>query len=406
MRELWSVLIKEKPYRKLVSANFISGIGDWFSSVAILSLLLQLTESGLAVGITLAARTLPFLIMGPISGYLSDRINKKIILIVSDFSRAILALSLLLINTKEDIWIAYLISIFLVVFSALSLPARQSLIPKIVHKENIPVANSIDQALGGINMTLGASLGGLVSALVGTQVAFIFNAFTFVISGILILRIKFNVSLHRPNDITHHPPNNGTFWSEFKDSLLIKVIAIQAFIWPIGGGAINVLISVYGYQVFQEGDRGVGILYACLGIGFLISGMVAHLFKRWIVLAVILSTVIEGGAHILVSQSPNIWMAAIFILIATVGAGIGNASFTSLTMLVVPEYVHGRAFALSETVSNVTIAISMMLTGFLLNFVSAQTIGFWAGLIIASTSITALPLIRLKNNKSLLGAEA
>ncbi|GGJ77782.1 MFS transporter [Virgibacillus salexigens] len=404
MKEILDVLSKEKSYRRLVFANFISGIGDWFSSVAILSLLLQLTGSGLAVGITLAARTLPFLIMGPLSGYLSDRINKKIILVVSDFSRIFLALSLLLVNSESNIWIAYVVTVSLVVFSALSLPARQSLIPQIVRPSNIPVANSIDQSLGGINMTLGAASGGVVSALIGTQLAFIINAFTFLISGILVLKIKFSSKEKQYNENNEQNQLGNSFWKEFKESLLIKIVAIQALLWPIGGGAINVLISVYGYQVFQAGDQGVGILYAALGVGFLISGTIAHLFKRWMVFAVIFSTVIEGGAHIMVSQSSSLWTAALFILIATIGAGIGNASFTSLTMLVVPKYVHGRAFALSETTSNVTIALSMMITGVLLEFIPAQTIGFWAGAIIVCTSITALPLLKLKNSEKLLKA--
>ncbi|MBB6449732.1 MFS family permease [Geomicrobium halophilum] len=397
MKEIYQVLKREKSYRKLVTANFISGVGDWFSSVAILSLLLQITGSGVAVGITLAARTLPFLIMGPIAGYLSDRINKKIILVVSDFSRIFLALSLLFIISEETVWIAYIVTVALVFFSALSMPARQSLIPQIVNDKNIPVANSIDQSLGGINMTLGASIGGVVSALIGTQLAFIINALTFLISGLLVLRIKFSSSEEDEGDQKEKAVQT-TFWKEFKDSLLIKIVAIQAFLWPIGGGAINVLIAVYGYQTFGAGDQGVGILYASLGIGFLISGLVAHLFKKFLVFAVIFASVIEGGSHMAVSQSSNLWMAAFFILLATIGAGIGNASFTSLTMLVVPKYVHGRAFALSDTMSNVIMAVSMMTTGFLLEFFPATTIGFFAGLMIVITSSTALPLLTLRNS--------
>ncbi|SDT50749.1 Transmembrane secretion effector [Paenibacillaceae bacterium GAS479] len=93
MKEAFSILKKDPSYRKLVTANFISGIGDWFSSVAILSLLLQITGTGLAVGITLAARTLPYLFMGPIGGILADKVNKKTILVVSDFARIFLAFS-------------------------------------------------------------------------------------------------------------------------------------------------------------------------------------------------------------------------------------------------------------------------------------------------------------------------
>ncbi len=294
MNELSRLWKKEPAYRKLAAANFVSGIGDWFSSVAILSLLLQLTGSGMAVGLTLAARTLPFLIMGPVGGWLADRGNKKTILMVSDFSRIALASSLLLANSPDRIWIAYAATIGLVIFSALSLPARQSLIPRVVSAENLPAANAFDQTLGGMNMVLGATLGGAASAAFGPQGSFLLNAATFLISGLLMWTLPY---AHRKSEATAVGPveaagstgseelrpeaaiepgakrdaaaqaaadrrepaqasrEAAAFWKTFRGSALMKVVAVQSIAWAIGGGAINVLISVYGYQVFGAGDR-------------------------------------------------------------------------------------------------------------------------------------------------------
>jgi len=64
MKEIVSLLRSEKRYRRLLAASLISGIGDWFNSIALLSLLLHLTGSGVAVGLTLAVRTLPYLTVG------------------------------------------------------------------------------------------------------------------------------------------------------------------------------------------------------------------------------------------------------------------------------------------------------------------------------------------------------
>lgn len=404
MKEAIHILRKEPPYRKLVTANFISGIGDWFSSVAILSLLLEITGTGLAVGITLAARTLPFLFMGPIGGMLADKVNKKVILMVSDFARILLALSLLLVNSADNIWIAYVITVGLVVFSALSSPARQSLIPQIVSKENLPAANAVDQSLNGINMTLGAVFGGVVSAVLGHELSFVINALTFLISGLIISTMAYRKeSVQKPAHLESQESvevseSQSTFWEEFRKSLMIKVIALQAIFWPIGGGAINILISIYGYQVYQAGNTGVGILYGALGVGFLISGFIAAYFRRWMVQVVILASIIEGLAHALMSQSTNLWIGAGLIAIGTLGSGIGNASYTTLIMRTVPEHVMGRAFALSETTSNVMMALSMVVTGVLLNYFPAQQVGLWAGILIVISAFTALPLLKLKKS--------
>jgi MFS family permease len=397
MRESLGVLRYEKSYRKLVTANFISGIGDWFSSVAILSLLLQITGSGLAVGLTLAARTIPFMLMGPIGGMLADKVNKKILLIVSDFARIFLAFSLLFVTSEDTLWIAYVVTVSLVVFSAISGPARQSLIPQIVQEKNLPAANAVDQSLNGINMTLGAVLGGFISATLGTDLAFIVNGLTFLISGLIICSMPYSSKkLLTTNSQKENEENlKSSFWMEFRKSLLMKVIIIQAFLWPLGGGAINVLISVYGYQVFNSGDRGVGILYGALGIGFLISGLIAPYFKKWMINVIIFSTMLEGIAHMLVSQSPNVWIGAIFIVIATIAAGIGNASFTTLIMTTIPPSLHGRTFALSDTTSNVMMALSMVATGILINYIPAQTVGLIAGFVVACSSLTAIPLLKL-----------
>lgn len=401
MKEIFKILRIEHSFRKLFFARFIGGIGDWFSSVAILSLLLQITGTGLAVGITLASRTLPFLVMGPIGGILADRFNKKYILIISDIARACLVLAFLLVDSVDNVWIVYVTTIGIVMFSALSMPARSSIIPRLVSSKNINVANSLEQLLSGVVMTFGAAFGGIVASTLGSDTAFIINSCTFLISGLICFSIRYPVqeesyTTKRERDEGWESAPAPSFWMVFRKSRLIQIVSLQALLWPIGGGAINVLISVYGYQVYKAGDSGVGILYGALGIGFLISGFIAHRFKKWIRQAVFLATVVEGTCHILFSQSPSLWFAALFVILATVGAGIGNVSVNTLIMHTVPKEVHGRAFALCDTTSSVMIALSMVGTGVLLNFYSPQTIGFTAGLVIVITSLAAIPLLRMK----------
>ncbi|MCL6600394.1 MAG: MFS transporter [Alicyclobacillus macrosporangiidus] len=401
MRDILLLMQTETEYRRLLFASLISGLGDWFNSVALLSLLLHLTGSGFAVGLTLAVRTLPYLVMGPIGGILADRFNRKTILLVSDFARAILALSFLFIHDASEVWIAYAGTFGLVVFSALFSPARTAVIPQLVQADHVSQANGLEQSTSGLVMAVGAALGGIVTAALGTQVAFITNAASFLVSGLLCWSIQIpNDHLHRRSQVGTGPSSTQavrkiSFWSVFWRSRLVQVIALQSLLWPIGGGAVNVLLSVYGYQVFHSGNTGVGVMYGALGLGFLLSGFLIRRFTAWTRQAAVVGFLIEGLCHILVSQSPSLWLTSICLVLATVGAGVGNASVITLIMQTVTKEVHGRVFAMFDTTSSVTIAASMMATGVLLNHVPVRTIGFSAGLLIVTASVvTGIPLLR------------
>lgn len=152
---------QEKYYRRLFLAGVVNGIGDRFSSVAVLALILELTGSGLAVGMTLAIRLLPYLIFAPIGGRLADRFSRKNILVTTDLVRIVFALSFLMVHGKEDLWIVYVSTFMLAAGEAIYSPTRKSTIPQLVNKENLIKVNSLEQVLVGIVLIVGPFLAGL-----------------------------------------------------------------------------------------------------------------------------------------------------------------------------------------------------------------------------------------------------
>lgn len=403
-----NLLRAEPAYRRLLFASLLSGIGDWFNSVALLSLLLHLTGSSLSVGIALAVRTFPYLVMGPLGGILADRLHRKTILLFADFSRFFIALALLLVHAVSQVWIAYVATAGLVVFSALFSPARTAVIPQLVHPQHLAVANALEQSLGGFVMAFGAGLGGLISARFGFDTAFAINAISFLASGFICWSINlpnlpnrdpgsFEGLEEKPQRI-HSLASSNSFWFVFRQSRLIQLVCVQAILWAIGGGAINTLLSVYGYQVFHSGNWGVGVLYGALGIGFLASGFFASRLVKRLRIITAAAYLFEGICHVAVSLSPVLWGAAILLSFATMSAGIGNAVTTTLLMREAPTVFHGRVFSLLGTISSVVISLSMLATGFLLDVIPARTIGFWAGSFMVFTSfVTGFALVRMKD---------
>src|SRR5436190_17638301 len=101
------LLKKNREFRSLWIGQIISELGDWFNNIAVLALAMHLTGSGLVVTAILLSRTVPAAIFGPLAGVITDRFNRKTVLLGADYSRAVLALGFLLVNSRDRMWIAY-----------------------------------------------------------------------------------------------------------------------------------------------------------------------------------------------------------------------------------------------------------------------------------------------------------
>jgi predicted MFS family arabinose efflux permease len=360
----------------------------------------------MSIGLTLAARTIPYLVMGPIGGKLADRVRRKRLMISADLARMGIALLFLLIHTKDQVWIAYLATCIMTAFSCLFEPARRAVIPQLVKTERVVVANAVEESLFGVVLAIGSASGGLVTSVCGPSIAFIVNSASFLVSAALCSTTKLSENhLATPDwpmasDDAPPRPNDDTwdersYWRWIRDSSLIRILCLQAGLWSVGGGIVNVLLSVFGYQVFHAGNVGVGVMYGSLGLGFAVSSLLTVRLTRRIREAAVLGFVVEGLGHAAMSQSPKLWIASLCLIAATIGAGVGNAAVQSTVMRSLPNWQQGRAFSLTSTVGSVTLGVSMTLTSFLLPIFPARNLGLTAGLLIAISSLATLPFLNI-----------
>ncbi|PDM38981.1 MULTISPECIES: MFS transporter [unclassified Geobacillus] len=387
----------ERSYRRLFISGFISGVGDWFNNVAVLSIILTLTGSSLAVGITLALRVLPYLVFGPLGGMVADRIPRKIILVTMDLTRSVLALSFLFVNSKDQIWIVYVVTFGLVILSTFYIPARAASIPTLVRKENLLTANALDQTSFGIVMIIGSVSGAFFTAIWGLQFAFIFNSVSFLVSALLTMGITFPRTGTKSNKITYKEQIKS-FLSLCKKSRLLRAIIVLSALWPVGGGAINVLLSVYSFQVFDMGQQGVGIFYGSLGLGFVIGGIFADYISQNLKKMAAAGFILEGISLSIVSVSPYFSLASLMLFLGTVGSSIGIASTNTLVMEAVSIDEQGKVFGTLATLRNSILGISMFVAGLLLEWIQPRVLGFLGGILI--TIVGALVGILLVTDPS------
>ncbi|WP_017436662.1 MFS transporter [Saccharococcus caldoxylosilyticus] len=381
-----NIFRQEKNYLRLFLAGIVNGIGDRFSQVALLALLLELTGSGFAVGVALAIRVVPFLLFGPLGGFLADRFSRKKILIITDLSRITFAISFVLVNNESDIWIVYLSTFVLAAGEAIYAPARKSFIPLLVKKENIIKINSLEQVMLGAVLIGGSFSGGIVTFFFGPDMAFWFNGLSFLIAAMIIFPIPFtNKNRHiQKNDKKNSESNIFHSIKNIKKLMIassaLYIAFLFEFIVPLFNGIDNVLISIYAVQEFNLGDVGVGLFYGALGIGLMLSFIIAQRIHQHLLLIGLATLILEGLFLIILSRVHLAFIAFIVYISISFVSGICNTCFDSIVMKETPSDHQGLVFGLLSTISNTLIGISMFGAGIILEVVNNRMLGLIGGM--------------------------
>ena len=201
-------LIRKNPnFRNLWTGQVISLLGDWFDLIASASLVSYFTRSGLAVGGLFVIRMLAPFLMSPLAGVLADRYNRKRILIIADIARGIVVLGFLLVRTPGQVWLLYTITAIQLGLSGFFFPARNAIIPDIVSRAELGVANAISTTTWSVMLSLGAAIGGIVAGEWGNYPAFVVDSISFFCSAYFISRIHYVHVPYQPSeaDRNRHP---------------------------------------------------------------------------------------------------------------------------------------------------------------------------------------------------------
>ncbi|MBI1255870.1 MAG: MFS transporter [Chloroflexi bacterium] len=362
-------LLKQNPrFRTLWIAQLISTAGDWFNSVAVLGLVLQLTRSGLGASLVLLAGTLPMFFLMPIAGPVADRFDRRTVMILSNLFSAGVALLFILVKTEDMVWLLYVASVLLVVSASFFNPASSASIPNIVTRGELFSANALGGASWGIMLLVGSALGGIVSTLLGRDAAFVINALSFLLAAGLIALIEI------PSPRTTHqrmtPVRDFVEGMRYLRANLpsMALVAIELG-WGFGAGVV-VLLSVLGTQVFRAGDAGIGILYAGRGLGVLIGPFLVPALAgnniRKLRHVVWLSFLLAAIGYLIVAYAgwkDSIGLAFFALMLAHFGGGVIWAVASILLQITTPDRLRGRVLAVNGGLGTLGSGISTLLFG-------------------------------------------
>jgi MFS family permease len=387
-------LLRENPnYRYTWIGQVVSEVGDHFNNVAVFSLAIANTRSGLVVSGVMLARAVPGMLVGPLAGVVLDRFNRKRVMIASDLFRAAVALAFILTVNRHDTWLLYVLSALLMAASPFFSSGRNAILPTIATGGELDTANSLTQTTTWTTLTLGTMLGGASVAQFGYQWAFAGNALSFLISAACIARLSLTglnrlaegAGAHLWRDIREG-------WSYMSSVPLILDLMLVNIGWASGGGTMQILFSVFGEIVFNRGPAGLGLVNGFAGVGLLCGGTVGHLIGRRLSFNAYKRTIaicylIHGGSYVLFSQSRNFGWALFFIAMSRAGLGVSSLLNMSQLLRLIPNQLRGRVFTTIDSVQWSVMLLSMSAGGLALEYLDARVVGTAAGILNGTTAI-------------------
>ncbi len=368
-------------FRRLWSAQVVSEIGDWFYTLAIYNLLLQLTGRAGSVALALVLQVLPLTFIGPTAGVVNDRLRRKHVMIASDLGRMLIVLCMLLIRSKEKVWLAYPLLMAETLLVAFFEPARNAIIPNIVEREDVVVANTLSSTTWSVNLMVGATLGGVVAALLGRDAVFLLNALSFLAAAALIWGMCFaephaeGGHRFRARELVDFSPIVAGIRYVRSQVRLRSTIFVKFGNLIIGPGWV--LFTVMGQNEFavrwhgmapeRGAFLGMSLLLGARGLGALLGPLLAapwagH-WRHRLEVAIFWGYMSAAAGYTLLGVSGHLWQACLCVALAHFGSSIVWVFSTTLLQMHSEDKFRGRVFAADLGLSMFTIAAGAYLAG-------------------------------------------
>lgn len=399
MSDFSRLLARNRNYRYTWMGQIVSEVGDHFNNVAVLSLAIAETHNGAAIAGLMLSRAIPAVLIGPVAGVLLDRFDRQRIMIASDLARGVIALGFILAIAYKQTWLLYLLSALLMIASPFFTSGRSAILPSIATDDELHTANSLTQTTGWMTLAVGAFFGGTTVARFGYQLAFIFNSLSFFFSAFCVAKLRSVQGHFRAGNRSLNETKVARPWHEYREGLgymlktpLILGIGLIAVGWASGGGAAQVLFTLFSEMVFRRGAQGLGELWGIAGVGLLIGGFIGNRLGKTIGFEAYKKTVffcylLHGGAYVVFSQMHRWGWALAFMCLSRASVAVSSVLNWSNLLKHVEDRFRGRVFATIETMNWSTMMMSMLAAGSASQYLSIRLIGAASGALSSSTAV-------------------
>ncbi|MEV7087608.1 MFS transporter [Streptomyces sp. NPDC093085] len=339
--------LRIRNYRLFATGAVVSNIGTWMSRVTQDWLVLSLTGSSAAVGITTALQFLPMLLFGLYGGVIADRYPKRRLLLFTQGALGLCGISLavLTLSGHVQVWHVYLLAFLLGMVTVVDNPTRQSFVSEMVGPDQLRNAVSLNSANFQSARLIGPAVAGVLITTVGSGWAFLLNGLSFLapLVGLLLMRQR---ELHPHVGVPRAKGQlrEGLRYVRGRPDLIWPIVLI-GFIGTFGFN-FPIWLTAFADKVFPAGAGLYAFFNILMAAGSLAGALLAARRGATRIRLLLLAAMAFGVLEIVVSFSPNVWLFSLLLLpIGMLGMTTNISANTSVQMAADPE-MRGRVMSL------------------------------------------------------------
>lgn len=399
MRKSPFAALKVRDFRIFWFSFLVTRVGSEMQIVALTWHLYILTKSPISLGFIGLARLIPLFLFSPVGGLVTDIVDRKKLIIITQIAGGLLALSLAFFSQQQlitpfIIYAAVALNSFFLNFEA---PARQSLLPTLVPKELFVNAVSLNTILWQASALIGPMIAGFLLDFSGATTIYALNAGSFLF--LVVTLFKITVPKYKA-------PAHVTFsLGQLKEGItfilatpIILSTMLLDFVATFFSSATQ-LLPVFASDILRVGPRGLGFLYAAPAIGSVVAGLVLSSFGHIRNQGKLLLTavVVYGVATVLFGLSHSFLLSLLFLALTGVGDVVSTIIRNTIRQIVTPEHLRGRMVSIVMMFAAGGPQLGEIEAGFLAYYVGAPFSVVLGGLgTIIITLIIALTIPRLR----------
>jgi MFS family permease len=379
-----SVLTRNRDFRHLFGAELVVFGADWFVMVPLLVLLPQLTGSGVWGALVLAADTGIIALLLPYAGTIADRLDRRRILITSNVVALAAVLLLLGVRSAATVWLALVAVGAVAAAKAFYSPAAQAALPNVVEPADLAAGNAIAGSAWGTMSVVGASLGGVLSALAGPYACFWVAAGGLAVAAGLTALIRRPMQAERDLALPAQRP-----WAAIREALayitarprVLALVTVKSAV-GLGNGVLTVFPLLAG--VYGVGAVGAGLLFAVRGAGALVGPLLMRRVlgrRSWLLPGLAISMTGYGLAYLGVSVAGWFPLVLVLVFVAHFAGGSNWVMSNFALQGEVPDRLRGRVFATDMMLATLAISVSQLAVAAVVDQVDERIILAGCGLV-------------------------
>jgi MFS family permease len=340
--------LRHRDYRLYFAGSAVSFVGTWMQQIAAYWLVLELTESAIAVGALALVQTLPITLFSLLGGAIADRVDLRRMVITCEAVLLLVAaaLAVLALSGTIETWQLYALGLVQGVAIALAAPARHTLVFRIVGPADLANAVGLSSGLGTTARIVGPALGGIVVATAGAGVAFACNAVSYgvVIAAVLAMRIA-----PRPRGSLAGTPLLAGVAETFRfafGSRRVTIAFLAVLLVSTFSFNFDVLLPLLASRTLDEGAEVFGLIASTFGAGALCGALAVATLGRARLLLVLVGAAGFGLFQLVLAPQDSLPVVCVLLFVIGVFYILWGSSALATLQLAAPEHLRGRAASL------------------------------------------------------------